>query len=60
MSESPYMTHKEVAAYLRTTEGALHVARSKRKAWVPPAYKYGKRLLYKRAEVEASVRAISH
>jgi hypothetical protein len=57
-SAQEWMTHREAAAYLRTTENALHVARSKRRGHVPPAYKFGKRLLYKRSEVEACVRPL--
>ncbi len=52
---SDYMTHREVAALLRTTENALSVAYTKRKRHLPPRYKFGRRLLYKRVEVEACV-----
>lgn len=57
-STSEWMTHREAAAYLRTTENALHVARCKRRSHVPSAYKFGKRLLYKRSDVEACVRPV--
>lgn len=58
MNQPEYYTHGEVAALLRTTPNALHVAYCKRKSYLPPRYKFGKRLLYKRAEVEASIRLI--
>jgi|GEM_PF-2347328 len=53
-----YLTHREVAALLRTTENALSVAYTKRKAHLPNRYKFGRRLLYKRAEVEACIKPL--
>ncbi|MDM0103755.1 hypothetical protein QTH97_02335 [Variovorax sp. J22R24] len=55
---SEYLTTKEVAALLRTTPGALHVAYNKRKSYLPPRYRFGKRILYKRDEVIASLRLV--
>lgn len=51
------MTRAEVAAYLRTTPNALSVSHSKRKPHVPPFKRYGRRVLYRRVDVEACLKA---
>lgn len=53
-----YLTHREVAALLRTSENALHVAYTKRKPHLPPRHKFGRRLLYRRVEVEACIKPL--
>ncbi|WP_444813271.1 helix-turn-helix domain-containing protein [Variovorax saccharolyticus] len=55
-----YITTAEAAAILRTTPAALYVAHCKRRPHLPPRYVFGRRVLYRRDEVLASlVRAAS-
>lgn len=53
------MTRAEVAAYLRTTVNALAVAHSKGKTHVPPYRRYGRLARYRRADVEACLKAVA-
>lgn len=55
--QSELMTRAEVATYLRTTVNALAVAHAKGKQHVPPYRKYGKRVLYRREDVEAALKS---
>ena len=57
---SPYMTVKQVASFLNTTENALRVAMCKRADHLPPQYRFGRRVLFKASEVEACVRPAGH
>jgi hypothetical protein len=55
-----YLTHAEVAALLRTTPNSLHALYARRRPYLPPRHKFGSRLLYKRSEVEASIKSVGH
>lgn len=57
---SEWMTAKETAAYLRTSEISLRTAHRKRKKYMPTRYKFGRRTLYKRSEVEAAIRPVDN
>lgn len=59
-AQSPYMTVKQTATYLNTTENALRVAMTRRANHLPTQYRFGRRVLFKRAEVEACVRPVEH
>lgn len=54
--QSPYWTVKQTATYLNTTENALRVAMTRRANHLPTQYRFGRRVLFKRVEVEASVK----
>jgi len=47
-----WMTTAEVATYLRMSKEALHIAYSRRKAWLPKRYLMGGQYRYNRRDVE--------
>jgi len=51
-----WMTTAEVAAYLRLSPEALHIAYCRRKSWLPPRSLIGKQYRYRRQDVEACLR----
>lgn len=51
-----WMTTAEVAAYLRISKEALHIAYSRRKSWLPPRYLAGGTYRYLRTDVVACLR----
>lgn len=51
-----WMTTAEVAAYLRMSKEALHIAYCRRKPWLPKRYLAGGQYRYKRQDVEACLR----
>ena len=53
-----FIPAKQAAAILRMTPEALAVARCRRVSHLPPAYRFGRRVLYKREEVLASIKLI--
>jgi excisionase family DNA binding protein len=55
MSDSEYMTTKEVADLLRTPIESVRFWRHVRKG--PPSFKVGRRVLYARKDVEAWIAA---
>ena len=55
---SPYMTVKQAATFLNTSENALRVAMCKRADHLPQQYRFGRRVLFKASEVEACVRPV--
>lgn len=48
-----WLTTAEVAAYLRMSKEALHIAYCRRKPWLPQRYLAGGQYRYKRTDVEA-------
>ncbi|RYH63157.1 MAG: DNA-binding protein [Alcaligenaceae bacterium] len=51
-----FITSKEAAGLLRMTPEALAVARCRRLSHLPPAYRFGRRVLYKREDVLAAIK----
>ncbi|MDM0072014.1 hypothetical protein [Variovorax sp. J31P207] len=51
-----YWDRKYTALFLNTTEGRLRSGACRGDKALPPVYKFGRRVLYKRVEVEACVK----
>lgn len=50
-----WLRHDEAAKLLRTTPASLHALYARRRPYLPPRYRFGSRILYKRSEVEAAI-----
>jgi len=57
--QDEWLTHAEAAALLRTTPNSLHALYARRKPYLPPRYRFGSKLLYKRSEVEAAIQPVT-
>lgn len=54
-----YWDRKYTALFLNTTEARLRTGAWRGDKALPPVYKFGRRVLYKRSEVEACVKPAS-
>jgi hypothetical protein len=59
MTQSEHISNKEAAAILHMTPEALNTARCRRVDWLPPHYKRGRLVFYKRDEVIACFKLIA-
>lgn len=55
VNKSEWVTAKELAAMVGCSVNAIYVAKCKRKSYVPKAYKFGRKLLFRRVDVEAAI-----
>ncbi len=53
MAETDLLTVEDVARLIHTSPGTIHYWRSVAPEKAPPAFKVGRRLLFRRADVEA-------
>jgi len=54
----PLMTVQDVAKLYGVTPNALYIAINRRKRYLPPVYKVGRAVRFKRAEVIAAIKPL--